>query len=219
VRLLGASGVRHIGFGVESGSESVLTLMNKRHQRIEDMFESARKCQLAGIKTTFNLIFGFPGEREIDRRETFGVMGRIASRFDNVHFSPNIFTPYPGIPVWPELKAMGVREPQSLEEWTAFALGSNVLPWMTGDVHRNLRRSILFFTLNNEIRKGIRRTTSPWLARLFLRALEKPLRWRLKHQFFNMPFELWLLKTRQRLTTRRSLLTGQALGHSLGEAC
>ncbi len=33
VRLLGASGVSHMGFGTESTSESVLKLMNKRHQR------------------------------------------------------------------------------------------------------------------------------------------------------------------------------------------
>ncbi len=219
VCLLGASGVTHIGFGVESGSESVLSMMNKRHERVEDMSDAARKCQLAGIKTTFNLIFGFPGESAADRRETLQVMGRIASKFDNVHFSPNIFTPYPGIPVWPELRNLGLREPESLEEWTAFALGSNVLPWLKGAAHRNLRRSMLFFALSNEIRKAIRRSASPWSVRLLLRALEKPLHWRMKHHFFHMPFELWLLKTRERLTMRRSLLTGQALGHSLGETC
>ncbi len=219
VCLLGESGVGHIGFGVESGSESVLSRMNKRHQRVDDMFEAARKCRRAGIKTTFNLIFGFPGETETDRRETINVMGQIASRFDNVHFSPNIFTPYPGIPVWQELKAMGLKEPQSLEEWTTFALGSNVLPWLKGAAYRNLKRTMLFFTLNNEIRKGIRRASRPSPFRLFLQALEKPVHWRMKHHFFKLPLELWLLKTRERLAMRRSLLTGQALGHSLGETC
>ena len=47
VRLLGASGVSHMGFGTESTSESVLKLMNKRHQRVNEMYETARKAHLA----------------------------------------------------------------------------------------------------------------------------------------------------------------------------
>ena len=47
VRLLGDSGVSHMGFGTESTSEDVLKLMNKRHQRVDEMFETARKANLA----------------------------------------------------------------------------------------------------------------------------------------------------------------------------
>ncbi len=64
VRLLGDSGVSHMGFGTESTSESVLKLMNKRHQRVDEMFETARKANVANIRVTFNLIFGYPGETE-----------------------------------------------------------------------------------------------------------------------------------------------------------
>ena len=32
-----------MGFGTESGSQEVLALMSKKHQRIHDMFETARK--------------------------------------------------------------------------------------------------------------------------------------------------------------------------------
>src|SRR3979411_3476584 len=56
VRLLGASGVSHMGFGTESTSESVLKLMNKRHQRVDEMYETARKAQVGGIRGPFNLI-------------------------------------------------------------------------------------------------------------------------------------------------------------------
>jgi radical SAM superfamily enzyme YgiQ (UPF0313 family) len=219
VCLLGKSGVRHIGFGVESGSENVLIRMNKRHQRVDEMFETARKCRQAGIRPTFNLILGFPGETEADRQETLEVMSRIASQFDNVTFSPNIFTPYPGIPIWQELRGLGVREPQRLEEWATFSLGTNVLPWLGGAAYRNVKRSMHFFMLNNEIIKARRRPTLSLPARLFLRGLQKPLYWRMKHHFFEWPLELWLLRTRDRLTMRRSLLTGQALGHNLGEVC
>ncbi len=219
VGLLGASGVRHIGFGVESGSEEVLFKMNKHHEHVEEMFETARKCRLAGIRPTFNLILGFPGETEGHRRQTLLTMGEIASKYDNVTFSPNIFTPYPGIPIWPELTKLGLKEPQSLEEWTTFALGANVLPWLKGEEYRDVQRSMSFFLLNNEVTKAARRASVPRLARLILRGLQKPLRWRIKHHCFQWPLELWLFGARNRPTVRRSLLTGQGLGHSMGEAC
>jgi len=155
VSLLGQAGVSHMGFGTESASEEVLTLMNKKHQRIDEMYETARKSEQAGIRVTFNLILGYPGETEADRIETFRVMTDIASLYSNVSFSPNIFTPYPGIPIWPQLKAMGVREPQSLDEWADVGLGSNHLPWLQGeDLHR-LRRMLESFLLN--VNRGAKR--------------------------------------------------------------
>lgn len=215
VQLLGQSGVSHIGFGTESGSEEVLLKMNKRHQRIDDMFEAARKCKLAGIRTTFNLILGYPGESDADRHETWKIMGRIADRFDNVSFSPNVFTPYPGIPVWPELRELGVREPEALAEWAELDLGTNILPWLRGKSYARLERSISYFLLSNEIRKAVR---SGARARL-LRSLGTPLRWRLRHQFFRAPLELWLVAAKDWLTVRRSLLTGQSLGRRLERIC
>src|SRR5262249_52054309 len=114
VETLAASGVSHIGFGTESASPEVLKAMNKGHEHIPDMYEAARKCSRAGIRATFNLIFGYPGEQERHRKETLRVMGQIAELYDNVSFSPNLFTPYPGIPIWPQLREMGLPEPQRL---------------------------------------------------------------------------------------------------------
>ena len=62
VRMLGASGVSHMGFGTESTSADVLKLMNKRHQHLNEMYDTARKAALGGIHVTFNLIFGYPGD-------------------------------------------------------------------------------------------------------------------------------------------------------------
>ncbi len=75
VCLLAQSGVSHIGFGTESGSPEILRKMHKGHQRIEDMFEAARKCAHAGIRITYNLIFGYPGEEEIHRKANFACYG------------------------------------------------------------------------------------------------------------------------------------------------
>ena len=217
VRLLAESGVHHIGFGTESASQEVLALMNKRFQHVEQMVETARKTNLAGIHVVFNIILGYPGETEAHRQQTFRVMSDIAKEYWNVSFSPNIFTPYPGIPIWPQLKEMGVHEPQSLEEWEALALGTNVLPWLRGDELRRLQRSLEYFLLNNQIRKAT--TRIPLFRRGVRRLLGAPIRWRIGKSRYSFPWELWLSRTVERVVTRRSLLTGQALAERTQEVC
>jgi radical SAM superfamily enzyme YgiQ (UPF0313 family) len=214
VELLASSGVSHIGFGTESASPEVLQWMNKRHQLVSDIHEAARKCARAGIRVTMNLIFGYPGEKESHRRETLRVMGDVASRFDNVTFSPNIFTPYPGIPIWPELRAGGLREPESLMEWADINLGANNLPWLRGPAFRTLQRGISYFLLDSQLSK-IRRGSRPGIRQSAVGLLRKPLLWRLRNHRFAVPVELWCSMAQQWLVVRRSRLTGQALGHSL----
>ena len=217
VRLLGDSGVSHMGFGTESTSQSVLKLMNKRHQRVNEMFETARKAQLAGIRVTFNLIFGYPGETEADRIITFRTMSEIARQFRNVSFSPNIFTPYPGIPIWPQLRTLGVREPHSLVEWANMPLGANLLPWLQGKELARFQRMLDYFLLNSEIHRA--KGAYPLLRRGVRRVLQAPIRWRLRSSRYFFPWELWLASSTERVVSRRSLVTGQELPKQAVSAC
>ena len=217
VRLLAESGVHHIGFGTESASQEVLELMNKRFQHIDQMVETARKTNVAGIHIVFNIILGYPGETEAHRQQTFRFMSEIAREYSNVSFSPNIFTPYPGIPIWPQLKEMGVYEPQSLEEWETLALGTNVLPWLRGEELRRLRRSLEYFLLNNQIRKATAKI--PWARRSVRRLLGAPVRWRIGKSRYSFPWELWVSRTVEKVVTRRSLLTGQPLAEHTEQVC
>ncbi len=217
VELLGRSGVCHIGFGTESASPEVLALMNKRHQHIADIGEAARKCLRAGIRVTLNLIFGYPGEEERHRRETLRVMAGIAAKYENVSFSPNMFTPYPGIPIWPELRAQGLEEPTSLAAWAGIDLGITNLPWLRGSDLRSLRRGIGYFLLDAKVNKARRKSQSS-LWRWALAQTQRPLHWRLRNSCFRLPFELSLAKAPARLVVRRSLLTGQPLSHELSRS-
>jgi radical SAM superfamily enzyme YgiQ (UPF0313 family) len=217
VALLAESGVWHIGFGTESGSQSVLNLMNKRFQNVEQMVETARKTDRAGIHAVFNIILGYPGETEADRQKTFRVMSDIAKEYPDLSFSPNIFTPYPGLPIWPQLKELGVREPQSLEEWERFALGVNVLPWLQGEELRRLRRSLEYFLLNNQIRKATQGTR--WLRRNVRKVVCAPVRWRIRKNRYSFPWELWVSRTVEKVVTHRSLLTGRTLTERTQEVC
>ena len=217
VKLLGDSGVSHMGFGTESTSSSVLKLMNKRHQRVDEMYETARKAAIGGIHVTFNLIFGYPGETEADRVETLQTMSDIARQFWNVSFSPNLFTPYPGIPIWGQLRELGLREPQSLQEWAELPLGRNTLPWLQGQELKKLERMLEFFLLNNQLRKATK--DHPRLRSGLRRALGVPLRWRLRANQYSFPLELWVGRRLEKIVKRRSLVTGQPLRPQGSDAC
>jgi anaerobic magnesium-protoporphyrin IX monomethyl ester cyclase len=215
VEALGESGVTHIGFGTESASEPVLLKMNKLHQRVSDMYEAARKCKKAGIRVTYNLILGYPGETEADRHETLRVMSEISDRFDNVSFSPNIFTPYPGIPIWSELRKLGMKEPQSLADWGKIDLKGNVLPWLPRRTYSQVKREIAYLLLKSEMDKAARRKSKSAAGRLVLQWLLRPLAWRVRSHCFRCPVELWLAFARRWLVMRRSLLTGRGLSYRL----
>jgi len=99
-------------------------MMNKRHQRVDEMYETARKANLAGIRVTFNLILGYPGETEADRLITFRTMSDIGRQFRMSLFHQHLHT-ISRYPIWPQLRELGVTEPQTLNEWMEMPLGAN----------------------------------------------------------------------------------------------
>ena len=217
VQLLADSGVHYMGFGTESTSKTVLKLMNKRHQRVDEMYETARKASLAGMKVNFNLILGYPGETEADRLETFRTMSDIGRQFPNVRFSPNIFTPYPGIPIWPQLRELGVKEPQTLEDWETMPLGANLLPWLEGRELARLQRMLAYFLLLNQVRP---RSSGVSLSRRITGTLvSAPIRWRLNTSLFSFPWELWVSNLSEHVVKRRSLVTGEELPAESANVC
>src|SRR4029077_16898482 len=56
LKLLRRSGLQQICQGVDSGSEKILKLMNKRFKNFESIHETARRCLAAGIRPSFNII-------------------------------------------------------------------------------------------------------------------------------------------------------------------
>ncbi|HMH13778.1 MAG TPA: radical SAM protein [Edaphobacter sp.] len=217
IRLLAASGVSYMGFGTESTSPSVLKLMNKRHQRVDEMYETARRAAIGGIRVTFNLIFGYPGETHEDRILTMQTMTDIGRQFSNINFSPNIFTPYPGIPIWPELRSLNVPEPKSLREWGDMPLGVNILPWLQGEELSRFNRMLDYFLLNSQFRKY--KGTKSLLQKIVLPPLRYSVLRRIRSSYYAYPWEIWFSRFIQKPVKRRSLITGQQLPTEAIKAC
>ncbi len=192
VEVLARSGLKRVFFGLESGSVKVMRSVNKRLD-LETAYRTAARFRRVGIRPSFNLIFGLPAEEEEDLRDTMEVVDRIGRANPDADFFTNIFSPYPGSPIWPLAVSRGVREPQSLEEWAEFYPRIQVLPWLQGAKHARIQR------LRDYIRLGytagqIVVERGGGLRGLARRALRAAARWRLRAQRIRFPFEIWAIR-------------------------
>lgn len=102
-RLLKRAGCVSVAFGIESGSQRILDLMNKQ-STVENNFTAIKKAQKAGLQTIGYFIIGFPGET----KET---IDKTLSFIENSNIDrPQVyqFTPLPGSPVFTNPDKYGI---------------------------------------------------------------------------------------------------------------
>ena len=188
---LARSGLRRIFFGLESGSAKVMRSVNKRLD-FETVYRTAERCGKVGIRPSFNLIFGLPAEEEEDLRDTLAVVDRVGRANPEADFFTNIFSPYPGSPIWPQAIERGVREPQTLEEWADFHPKIQVLPWLNGVRHARIQRIRDYIRMGYSARQMV--ITAPTGWRAWARAsLRRLARWRLRLMWVRFPM-VWALR-------------------------
>jgi anaerobic magnesium-protoporphyrin IX monomethyl ester cyclase len=196
--LLRRAGLTQVAQGAESGSQKVLNLMNKDFQKIDTIYAAAEKLSAAGIRPSFNMIFGFPGEGEKERRESVALVMDVCRRYPGAEFWTNIFTPYPGAPIMQRAFEFGIDVPKTLEGWVDFFPRYNVLPWLKGRKHSDVQKMREYLRVAfNRVPIGVQRRNS--LQRLVHGMIEIPARWRLDHHIYGFPVELWLKDLANRL--------------------
>jgi radical SAM superfamily enzyme YgiQ (UPF0313 family) len=191
LKLLRRAGLSQICHGAESASRKVLKLMNKDFQELETIYTAAEKCTAAGIRPSFNIIFGFPGEGEKERRETVAFIMDVCRRYPKAEFWTNIFTPYPGSPVMEKVAEYGIELPESFEGWADFFPRYTTLPWLKGRAHRRVQVMRDYLRLAFE-RVPIAKDRRAGLTRSAHKAIGYSARWRLDHDAYRFPAELWV---------------------------
>jgi radical SAM superfamily enzyme YgiQ (UPF0313 family) len=192
LNLMRKGGLSRVFIGAESGSDDVLRSVNKvRFQGTKVLYEVAEKCHRADIRCTFSLIFALPDETDADQRQTLAMIREIKSRFPNTEFHSNIYTPYPGAPNFKRALTMGLKEPQSLEEWAEFYPKFQRLPWIDERRHTQIQRMRDYIRIGYGM-DGVRRRS------IFRNAANRVLgpiaRARLEAHRYSLPLELWALK-------------------------
>jgi anaerobic magnesium-protoporphyrin IX monomethyl ester cyclase len=212
LKLLRRSGLHQICQGVDSGSPKILKLMNKEFQDFDSIYQSAARCLEADIRPSFNIIFAFPGEGREERRQTVDFMMDVCRHFPGAEFWTNIFTPYPGAPIMEHPEEIGLQLPTSLEGWADFFPRYTVLPWLNGRDHRRLQTMRDYLRIAFD-RVPIAADTRDRVTRAAQKAISLPARWRLDHDFYALPVELWLNdKLKQRTAALKPAVDAKRLG-------
>jgi anaerobic magnesium-protoporphyrin IX monomethyl ester cyclase len=191
LKLLKRAGLSQVAQGAESGSPRVLHLMNKDFQKLETIYQAADMLSQAGIRPSFNMIFGFPGESEVDRRESIQLVMNVCRRYPMAEFWTNIFTPYPGSPIMQRAFELGIDVPKSFEGWADFFPRHTVLPWLKGKEHKRVQTMREYMRIAfNRVPIGVQHRH--FANHLVHRTISLPARWRLDHDIYAAPVELWL---------------------------
>jgi len=137
------------------------------------------------------MIFGYPGEEASDLRQSIALIMDICRKYKGAEFWTNIFTPYPGAPVMEHAFELGINVPTTLEGWSDFFPRYTVLPWLKGKKHREVQtmREYLRLAFN---RVPVSRLEKTRFNRMVHNLISFPARWRLDHNFYKFPVELWV---------------------------
>jgi hypothetical protein len=95
---------------------------------------------------------------------------------------------------------MGLKEPQSLEEWAAFYPKFQRLPWLDQATHERIQLIREYIRIGYGV-TNIRRPSLP--RKIAITMLKPAARLRLRTDRYSVPAELWLLKSMSR--ARRAL--------------
>ncbi|HUT53853.1 MAG TPA: radical SAM protein [bacterium] len=166
-----------LSFGAESGSDRTLTRLNKKTTR-EEIKEKARLLGEAGLRSRSSWVALTPGETVADLGDTFSLMEEIFAVNPTHGFNLNIYRAYPLTPLWEDGVKLGLREPQSLDEWGAFR--PEVYP-LLGYSRRQVERLKLLVSVLYPFDRGLDRRVPRW-ARPYLRG-------RLRRMSFSLPVE------------------------------
>lgn len=175
------SGMSQVMVGVESASQEMMDWMLK-DAKVEQVLETAERCRRHGVGVIFNFIVGFPGESDDSVEATLKLMARLRAmspRFETPLF---YFKPYPGSRITQDLVRAGYSLPQTLEEWADFDFVGSSGPWITNQKRTRVER----FKFYNRFAGGPE-TWRRW-------PLQKLSRWRLRRDFFRLPWEKFLVE-------------------------
>jgi len=217
LKLLRRSGLHQVCQGVDSGSPKILKAMNKDWQDFDSIYESAARCLAADIRPSFNIIFAFPGEGPKERRETVDFMMNVCRRFPGAEFWTNIFTPYPGSPIFEKAAEIGIQPPDSFEGWADFFPRYTKLPWLEGREHKRLQVTRDYLRIAFDRIPIAADKRSP-ITRLAQKCISMPARWRLDHDAYKFPVEIWMNNKLKKITAMKPTVDAKRLAKTPAEA-
>jgi hypothetical protein len=138
-------------------------------------------------------------------------------RHPGTEFWTNIFTPYPGSPIFEKTEELGIEVPKSLEAWADFFPRYTKLPWLKGAEHNRLQVTRDYLRIAFD-RIPIATDKRGPITRLAQKSISFPARWRLDRDIYKFPVELWLNNKLKKYTAMKPAVDAKRLANTPAEA-
>ena len=192
LRLFRRAGFKHFYLGAESGNDRVLGFIDKDITR-EQILRANRKLREAGIAPKFSFMGGFPTETIAEVKDTIHLMADLVRDNPNAYTTPvQLYSPYPGTPLYDHCLQNSMAFPQSLEEWTESGWEHIDYSWLSRSEERFLQKAAYFtFFLDG---KTVAESTRSPLVRLAAQVYGWMVRQRVRMDFYALMPEVHLIK-------------------------
>ena len=160
--LMVRAGVRHFQVGLESGSQKVLDIMNKKIN-YDQVIRVNRRLARYNLTPIYNLMAGVPGETIEDLKLTRDLVLLLYEENKNcITGFPAKFKPLPGTVLYNEAVKRGLKPIDKLEDWIAIDTGESDMffPWYTKESNNYVNMfQITSYFIDNKIIREIPPTT------------------------------------------------------------
>ena len=205
--LVKESGCKELRIGAESGSDEVLSAINKK-VTVSQTFECVMKTKAAGIGLHLSTIVCFPN---VSPREITNTMEMILTCKEidrNVDFRIFFYTPYPSTAMYKAAIEKGMKEPKSLEGWAEHTLRKFRAPWVKKKYRKQVKHFCFYyypyaFGIKSEgydekklHKRILNRLYHIIFQNMILVSLAK---WRVRNRFFKFPIDAEFVMMVQRL--------------------
>lgn len=131
IKLMKKSGCDSLTFGIETGSDKMLRLIQK-DITVDQVIEAHNRAKKFGFYTNYHFMIGFPRETTKDINETMRLMWYLRKDKNVTFYGPSTYVPYPGTPLYEDSVSLGFKPPENLNKWIAYDWDEySKLPWFT----------------------------------------------------------------------------------------
>ncbi len=114
------NGLIDINFGIESGSDRILSILNK-DLTVNQIKKGIALVEKMNITTGYSFMVGIPGETYADLIKTHELLNWIRCNYSNVViYGPQLYRPYPGSRLFESCERYGLKVPNTLVQWDDF---------------------------------------------------------------------------------------------------
>lgn len=137
VDIMKASGCRSICFGIESGSQRVLDMLNKR-TTVEQGINSIKLCKQRGIIAVVNMMIGSPDEEPEDLQKSLNFINSVKPEVVYV----GITTPTPGTHLYDYARDKGLLLAKSWRDFDRGKAGGKIKTKVSADILLEYRKKM-----------------------------------------------------------------------------